>query len=81
MQNQLDSLSLEERTKLLAGVVQDIRVRTLDAQKHQLTIRFRLPYVGDSLLWANPKSKAKGYDIRGGSDSITVSISESKKTA
>jgi DNA invertase Pin-like site-specific DNA recombinase len=77
--NQLDSLSSEERKKLLAGVVQDIRVRTLNVQKHQLTIRFRLPYVGDSLFWVNPKSKAKGYDIRGGSDSVNVSMSGSKK--
>jgi len=77
--NRLDDLGPEEKKKLLLGVIEEIRVKTLNVQAHQLTIRFRLPYVGDQMAWTDPKRKAKGYEIRGGKVSIDIPVTGSKK--
>jgi hypothetical protein len=44
----------------LVGIVEKIGVRTIDSQTHQLDLTFKIPMVGDKLVWKDPKSKSKG---------------------
>lgn len=54
----------EQRRDYIAGIVERIDVKWLkETRQHELTIRFRLPIVGDGIEWKNPKQKSLGYAL------------------
>ncbi len=78
---QMNEFTPKERHELLGRVVREIRVRTLGIRSHRLTIKFNLPYHGDSFNWINPKDRSKGSKITGGSDSFDLTVTDAKKNA
>jgi site-specific DNA recombinase len=77
--DQMDKFTPSERHELLANVLEDISVRTLNARSHRLTIKFKLPYYQDSILWIDPKNRSKGYEIKPGKAEIRVPVTDAKK--
>ena len=77
--NQMNDFTPKERHELLGRVVKEIRVKTLGIRSHRLTIKFTLPYHGDSFNWNSPKERSKGYTITGGSDQIDLTVTDAKK--
>jgi len=76
---EMSVFSEEEKSKFLKGVIQKIEVQTIDKQKHELKINFRLPYVGDSLVQnKNQKSLAK-FKVKNGRTGLKVPLELSKK--
>ena len=43
-------LTVEEKKKILGGIVDKVTVTNTETQEHELLIEFRLPYVGDSYI-------------------------------
>jgi DNA invertase Pin-like site-specific DNA recombinase len=77
--NQMSDFTPEEKKNFLRGVIDRIGVTTLDKQTHELHLRFRIPYVNDSLVWKSRADKAKGYTIKNGVSDISVEIDTGKK--
>jgi site-specific DNA recombinase len=69
----------QERHEFLKGVIDHIVVKTLDKQSHELVIRFKIPYVNDSLVWRDANRKSLGYDLKDGDFGIGVDIDTKKK--
>ena len=77
--DRIDTLKTEkmndvDRKKFLEGVIDTITVKTVDRQTHQLNIKFRSPYVGDSLEWNEKGNPKKGYKIIGGDKFLVVDV-------
>jgi DNA invertase Pin-like site-specific DNA recombinase len=68
----------ETMRRFLDGVVDEIKV-AIEENAHRLTICFRLPYVGDQLIWNDPKKKSMGYELVGGVSETTVFLDTKKK--
>jgi site-specific DNA recombinase len=60
------SFSVEERKQLMSVLVDRIVVTNSDTIEHELKIEFRLPYVGDGVIYNDPSNKLKGYTIKKG---------------
>ena len=69
----------QERHEFLKGVIDHMVVKTLDKQSHELVIRFKIPYVNDSLVWRNANRKSLGYDLKDGDFGISVDIDMKKR--
>lgn len=54
-------------------VVRD-KLKYLDKQNHELTVKFAFPCVGDRLKYNNPDRKSDGYKIHGGRKSKKVTV-------
>ncbi len=63
---------VEQKKKFLDGIVEKIEVRNTDIQTHELQIFFKLPYVGDQIIWKNERNKSEGYKIKRGRKSTKV---------
>lgn len=74
------TLSKDEKRQFLEGIVENIVVKVLDTQTHELTIRFMFPYVGDKLIWDDPSQKRGEYKIRAGRRSKKVRLNLLKKS-
>ena len=74
------SLTTEEKKRFLAGVVDQIDVKSTDKQNHELNIKFSLPYLGDRFVYNNPDRKKDGYRIKGGKSSKRVRVNLLKKS-
>lgn len=77
--DRIDTLKTEkmddvDRKKFLEGVIDTITVKTVDKQTHQLNIKFRSPYVGDSLEWNEKGNPKKGYKIIGGDEFVLIDV-------
>ena len=75
-----DDFPFEERKKFVEGLVHLITVNNIDIQTHELSIDFKLPYVGDRLKWIDENKKSKGYKITGGRKTKKVRSTLSKKS-
>ena len=51
-----------------------------DKIEHELTIKFKLPYVNDKLIYKNNTDKSKGYILKDGSYSKKLRINSLKKS-
>lgn len=72
-----NSFDSERRKQYITGIVERIDVRWLPEQReHELTIHFRLPIVGDSIQWLDPKHKSKGYSLVEGHRTDTLTLSK-----
>lgn len=61
-------------------MVDQIDVKLVDTQKHELTVKFAFPYVGDRLVYNNPDRKKDGYTIKPGRKSKKVTVNLLKKS-
>ena len=67
MRNELD---IEKKKRFLNGLVDRIIVNNEDNQTHNLRVFFRIPYIGDELVWKDSNNKKLGYDIKKGLKSL-----------
>ena len=73
-------ISFEEKKAFLNQFIDRIEVTNDEIGKHQLKIKFTLPYVNDGFVYKDQNNKSKGYDIlNGDKDLLVVGGSESKK--
>ena len=56
-----------------------IIVKSDDKIEHELTIKFKLPYVNDKLIYNDNNDKSKGYILKNGSYSKKLRIISLKK--
>jgi site-specific DNA recombinase len=69
-----DKLGIEERKRVLTGIVRDITVSEIDRQRTKLEINFLFPYVGDELAYNYRDKKSRGYKVQGGSKKREVEV-------
>jgi len=62
--SKMNEFSDKEKHDFLKGVLESITVQTLDTQTHQLKLKFKIPYINDSLEWIDPDNKKLGYNPR-----------------
>jgi len=72
--------SPSEKQIFLRGVIDKISVSTLDKQRHELSLHFKIPYVNDKLIWKDERYKSKGYSLVEGVSEVSVDIDSSKKS-
>ena len=73
-------ISFDEKKVFLNQFIDRIEVTNDEIGKHQLKIKFKLPYVNDGFEYKDQNNKSKGYDIlNGDKDLLVVGVSESKK--
>ena len=69
----------EDKKKFLKTIINNIVVKSTDNLEHGLTIKFKLPYVNDQLIYKNNNNKSKGYILKVGSYSKKLRIGSLKK--
>jgi DNA invertase Pin-like site-specific DNA recombinase len=68
-------LGEEEKKQYLTGLIEVIKVKYDDKQnKHELSIQFQLPIVGDGIQWKNLANKKEGYKIKKGKQVTSVTV-------
>jgi hypothetical protein len=77
--NKMNDFSPEEKHEFLNGVVDNITASTLSTRIHEVIIKFKIPYVEDSIKWNDKSTKSKGYTVEDGGFEIGVEIDTSKK--
>jgi len=80
--NRIDDMSSftpQEKHRFLQGVLEQVVVKTLDKQTHELHITLKTPYVNDKLIWNDDKKKSKGYALVNGDSKVHVDIDTKKK--
>ncbi len=65
----------EQRKEVLEGLLTQIDVHLIDKRTHRLDIQFRIPLVGDGLVYKDVAKKSHGYTITEGSKTLSVSAS------
>lgn len=73
-------ISIEDRKKVLTGVVSKIVVLNTDLREHELKIEFRLPYVDDGVKYNDLCDKSKGYKLEHGKNTKKLVVDLLKKT-
>lgn len=68
------SFSPEEKREVLQGLLTEIDVHLVDAKKHRLDIKFKLPLVDDKLVYKDPSNKSLGYKVKEGSATLKVDL-------
>ena len=69
----------DDKKIFLKTVVDKIIVKNTDTFEHELTIKFKLPYVNDELIYKDKSNEGKGYILKDGSYSKKLRISILKK--
>lgn len=77
--DKMSDFSPEEKHEFLDGVIDNIQVSTIDTRTHEVIIKFKIPYVEDSIKWNDKSNKSKGYTVKDGGFEIGVEIDTSKK--
>ena len=65
----------EQRKEILEGLLTQIDVHLIEKQTHKLDLQFRIPLVGDALVYKDATKKLLGYTVREGSKTLTVEAS------
>lgn len=71
--------NFDDKKTLLKTIVDKIIVKSTDNLEHELTIKFKLPYVNDELIYKDNNDKNKGYILKDGSYSKKLRIGTLKK--
>ena len=71
--------NFDDKKTLLKTIVDKIIVKSIDNLEHELTIKFKLPYVNDELIYKDNNDKNKGYILKDGSYSKKLRIGTLKK--
>ena len=70
----------DDKKRFLKSVVDKIIVKSDDKIEYELTIKFKLPYVNDKLIYNDNNDKSKGYILKNGSYSKKLRVSSFKKS-
>ena len=69
------SLPEEDKKMYISGLTEKITVNYDKAKnEHEVAIQFRLPIVGDGVIWKNPANHRQGYKLKRGKLSKTVIV-------
>lgn len=68
---------LADKKRFVEGVVDHITVSFLDKQTASLDITLNYPYIGDRLVYVDPKNRRKGYEVRGGDRNLALEFAAS----
>ena len=68
---------MEERKRFVEGVVDTITVNYPEKQTASLDIKLNYPYVGDTMVYKDPKNRRKGYKIKDGKNHLGVEFEPS----
>ena len=63
---------MQVKKRFLEGLLENILVTSDDKQTHSITLKFKIPYVNDKLVWKDQTKKSDGYDLTGGDNNITL---------
>jgi hypothetical protein len=61
-----------QRKEVLQKLLTFVDVHLIDNQTHWLEIQFKVPLVGDLLVYKDPKQKALGYSLKDGVTALMV---------
>lgn len=64
----------EQKKELLQGLLTTIDVHLIDKQTHWLEINFKIPLVGDQLVYKDPTQKSKGYTVKEGETALMIEM-------
>ena len=68
----------EDKKLYLSGLIEKITVNYDKVKnEHEVAINFRLPIVGDGVIWKNPANHKEGYKLRKGK--LTKNVAVKKK--
>lgn len=73
-------MDIATKKRFLEGVVDRITVCNSDKTTHQLTIEFRLPYVGDELVTEKHNARTTKYRVKPGTNTKIIFADLVKKT-
>lgn len=62
----------EQRKKTLSGLLARIDIHLIDKQTHRLDIQFKIPLVGDELVYKDQGRKSLGYTVKDGQRTLSV---------
>lgn len=65
----------EQRKEILEGLLTQIDVHLIDKKTHRLDVQFRIPLVGDALVYKDATKKSLGYTVCEGSKTLTLEAS------
>jgi hypothetical protein len=68
-----------DKKTFLKTIVDKIIVKSKDKLQHELSIKFKFPYVNDELIYNDINDKSKGYILKDGSYSKKLRVSSLKK--
>ncbi len=69
----------EDKKRFLNTILEKIIVKSEDKIEHELTIKFKLPYVNDKMVYRDNNDKSKGYTLKDGSYSKKLRMFSLKK--
>lgn len=72
-------LSLSEKKQFLEGVLDKIMVKTVDHDKHQFHLQFKLPYVNDDLEYDLVKGRKTNFRPKDGRKSQKLTLSNTDR--
>ena len=72
-------LSLSEKKEFLEGVLDKIMVKTVDHDKHQFHLQFKLPYVNDDLEYDLVKGRKTNFRPKDGRKSQKLTLSNTDR--
>lgn len=64
----------EQKKELLQGLLTTIDVHLIDKQTHWLEINFKIPLVGDQMIYKDPAQKSKGYTVQEGESALMLEM-------
>lgn len=67
-----EKIPLEERKRFVEGIVDRIVVTFLDKHTASVDIELNYPYVGDTLVYKDPRNRRKGYTIKEGTKHLGI---------
>ncbi|MDI9331280.1 MAG: hypothetical protein QM527_08235, partial [Alphaproteobacteria bacterium] len=62
----------EQRKEILQRLLTTVDVHLVDNQTHWLEINFKVPLIGDSLVYADQAKKTLGYSLKEGVTALMV---------
>lgn len=74
-----NEFSFEDKKTFLKSIIDKIIVKSKDKVDHELTLKFKFPYVDDKLIYHDINDKSKGYILKDGSYSKRLRINSLKK--
>ena len=69
----------DDKKTFLKTIVDKIIVKSKDELQHELSIKFKFPYVNDEVIYNDINDKSKGYILKDGRYSKKLRIHSLKK--
>ena len=80
--DQMKDWSMEEKRQKLEQFIRVINVSYLEnSGEHNLDFNFKVPLIGDKLVYKDNKDKSKGYDIVKGNNQISITYTSKSNSS